>query len=184
MKRSVAVVTVVAFVVALVGTSYASPYWAVHQLRAAADAADADALQDYVDFPALRESIKAEIQAKVVVPEITDPKLQERPLGGIGAMVASAMIGSMVDAMVTPAGVASMMRGKPDPKAAALPSSAGSSAAQRGEAPRARYAYDGFNRFSVTYQDGDKADRSVALILRRDGLFGWKLVRVKLPALK
>lgn len=50
----------------LVGTViYASPYYTVYQMKQAAQCHDAQALNDYVDFPALRQSLKATIDRKL-----------------------------------------------------------------------------------------------------------------------
>jgi hypothetical protein len=48
------------------GAYYGSPYWAVHQMQAAARAGEGDRLAGYIDFPAVRESIKSQLQAKLM----------------------------------------------------------------------------------------------------------------------
>lgn len=54
--------------------NFASPYWTLRQLRAAATTGDPDAIEKHVDFPSLRESLKAEFQAKIVAPMLNDPQ--------------------------------------------------------------------------------------------------------------
>jgi hypothetical protein len=43
---------------------FESPAWTLHQMKAAADANDPDALNSYIDYPALREDLKTEIRAR------------------------------------------------------------------------------------------------------------------------
>src|SRR5256885_3284520 len=52
-----------ALCVAAAGLLYASPYIALHQIGKAVERRDAQALSGYVDFPALRESIKGQMMA-------------------------------------------------------------------------------------------------------------------------
>ncbi len=115
MKRSTIVGGIaVAGIVALGIAVYASPYRAVNALREAAEAGDRERLVTFVDFPALRESLKAELNATVIAPMLD--KAQGKPYSGLGTVLAGAMLGPMVDAMVTPEGVAEMVRrGRPRP---------------------------------------------------------------------
>jgi hypothetical protein len=56
------------------GFYFGSPYWTFYRLRSAIGAQDADALRRYVDFPALRESLKGQflVQSQRMAPE--DPE--------------------------------------------------------------------------------------------------------------
>lgn len=54
-----------ALCVAAAGLLYASPYIALHQIGKAVERRDAQALSGYVDFPALRESIKGQMMARL-----------------------------------------------------------------------------------------------------------------------
>src|SRR3989442_6257184 len=54
-----------ALCVAAAGLLYASPYIALHQIGKAVERRDAQALSGYVDFPALRESIKGQMMASL-----------------------------------------------------------------------------------------------------------------------
>jgi Protein of unknown function (DUF2939) len=54
MKRRSQVILIGLAVVALVATSYASPYWTLREMRNAIAEKDADAFSSHVDFPALR----------------------------------------------------------------------------------------------------------------------------------
>ena len=78
-KRGVArplIVTVlVIVVVAVLGYGYASPYLALNRLKRAADERDAQTVSEYVDYPALRESLKDQIAG------LLTRKIQAREIG-------------------------------------------------------------------------------------------------------
>ena len=59
---------------------FAAPQWTLRQLQAAAEARDAVALAEYVDFPALRDSLEAE--AAAAMPAEARPGDGSGPLGG------------------------------------------------------------------------------------------------------
>jgi hypothetical protein len=114
-KRGVArplIITVlVIVVVAVLGYGYASPYLALDRLKRAADQRDAQTVSEYVDYPALRESLKDQIAG------LLTRKIQARangnPLAALGAMIGVALIGPLVDAYATPDGVAALLNGMP-----------------------------------------------------------------------
>ena len=87
---------------------YFTPYMAVNKLQAAAERGDAQALNEMVDFPALRTSIRTEIQSA------TGRGIQKD--GGVfaalGAAAAGFVVGPAVDAAVTPEGISLLMKGQ------------------------------------------------------------------------
>ncbi|RQS15498.1 DUF2939 domain-containing protein [Burkholderia sp. Bp9002] len=98
-------------VVATVGYAYASPYVALGRLKSAIDARDAQAISAYVDFPALRISLKQQVTGELM--RRIDARREDNPLAAIGALIGSALIGPLVDAYATPEGVAAVMSGLP-----------------------------------------------------------------------
>ncbi|RQU86522.1 DUF2939 domain-containing protein [Burkholderia cenocepacia] len=105
---------IVALVVALIaalGYAYASPYVALGRLKSAIDARDAQAINEYVDFPSLRISLKQQVTEELM--RRIDAVKKNNPLAVIGALIGSALIGPLVDAYATPEGVAALMSGLP-----------------------------------------------------------------------
>ncbi|RDK03705.1 DUF2939 domain-containing protein [Paraburkholderia lacunae] len=109
--RSLIVVLIVIAVVAALGFGYASPYIALNNLKRAADARDAETVNQYVDFPALRESLKQQVTG--LLTHRLDSHGNGNPLAAIGAMIGVALIGPLVDAYATPDGVAALLNGMP-----------------------------------------------------------------------
>ncbi|ASL42475.1 hypothetical protein bAD24_I03220 [Burkholderia sp. AD24] len=109
--RPLIVTLVVIVVIAALAFAYASPYLALNNLKRAADARDAQTVNQYVDFPALRESLKQQVTG--LLTRRLDAHSNGNPLAAIGAMIGVALIGPLVDAYATPDGVAALLNGMP-----------------------------------------------------------------------
>ncbi|WP_213764020.1 DUF2939 domain-containing protein [Caballeronia sp. dw_19] len=202
-SKSVVITLLVVVVVAVLGVIYASPYIALDRLKRAADARDAQTVNQYVDFPLLRESLKDQV-GQLLTRKI-DIQKSGNPLAMIGAMIGAALIGPLVDSYATPDGVAAILNGIPprgDPgEKPPVPSEASGAVVVAPEAaqasqpqpaapvvaspsapkppPQTTAGYRSFDTFAVNYQHGT-GDARYSAILRRYGLFSWKLVAVEL----
>lgn len=181
------------------GLAYASPYIALDRMKKAADARDAQTVNQYVDFPLLRESLKEQV-GQLLTRRI-DIQKSGNPLALLGAVIGAALIGPLVDSYATPDGVAAILNGipprgdpgekppvPPDSGDANAPSVIGASvpvspAPDTPEAPKApprtTAGYEGLNTFVIHYQHG-AGDARYAAILKRYGLFSWKLAAIDL----
>jgi hypothetical protein len=200
--RPLIVTLIVIAVIAALGFGYASPYMALNNLKRAADARDTQTVNEYVDFPALRESLKQQVTG--LLTRRLDAHGNGNPFAAIGAMIGVALIGPLVDAYATPDGVAALLNGMPPrgnpgerppvppapaaPAPEPAPSVAGNTAngpansensATPPQPPQTTAGYRGINEFVVTYQHG-AGDARYSAILRREGLFTWKLAAVNL----
>ena len=201
--RPLIVTLIVIVLIAALGFAYASPYIALNNLKRAADARDAQTVNQYVDFPALRESLKQQVTG--LLTRRLDSHGNGNPLAAIGAMIGVALIGPLVDAYATPDGVAALLNGMPPrgepgerPPAATAPapasagggnnansgttgSTTGNGAASKAppQPPQTTAGYRGLNEFAVTYQHG-AGDARYSAIFLREGVFRWKLAAVNL----
>ena len=199
--RPLIVTLIVIVVIAALGFCYASPYMALNTLKRAADARDAQTVNEYVDFPALRESLKQQVTG--LLTRRLDVQGNGNPFAAIGAMIGVALIGPLVDAYATPDGVAALLNGMPprgnpgerppvpagagNPPAATAPAQepAHPATGNNGNSttppqpPQTTAGYRGLNEFVVSYQHG-AGDARYSAILRREGLFTWKLAAVNL----
>ena len=167
------IVVLIAVAAALFVMAYAaSPYYAFYRLEQAAKAHDRDALDDDVDFPALREDFKAQINAAMLAKTGNDP---HNPLVQLGLLIVPAILDRLIDSYVTPDGIATMLSEARAP----MPGN------RRDPEPhgkvRFKQSYDGLDRFKVTATEDSHTDRPLTFVLARRGLFGWKLVRIELP---
>ncbi|WP_134167115.1 DUF2939 domain-containing protein [Paraburkholderia caballeronis] len=202
--KPVAITMIVVFVVAMIGYAYASPYIALNRLKQAADARDAATLNQYVDYPALRGSLKEEVGE--MLQKRIGAEHSSNPLLLFGAVIGAALIGPLVDAYATPDGVAALLNGMPPrgepgerpPATPGTPAAPGqdvpppaapaqaqpapppvASATAPESRPQTTAGYRGINEFVVTWRHGADEPRYAA-ILQRHGLFSWKLAAVEL----
>ena len=149
------------------GWYFASPSLALKGLRDAAIAGDADALEERVDFPQLRESLKLEFKAKMVE-ELAKEK--DNPFAGLGLALADQMVDSMLDGLLTPRGIAKLIKDQNSKNEA--------SGEQEADQPMPDYEIEriGLSKFKVSKPNDPN---SAVLIFKRDGI-GWKLSEIDL----
>lgn len=176
-KKFVVGLAAVAIVV-LVAAWAAAPVLTAQALIRAAKAGDAARLEQLVDFPALRQSLKDELNAELAAQMRRDPRMAESGLGGLGLILAPMLLSGAVDAAVTPEVVAQMVTTAeaPDPTVRDAPEPG--DAADEGKDIHQAWGYRDLNAFAVTLTDRDHRDQRLALILERRGLFSWKLAAV------
>ena len=170
----------IAAAVAVIGvavTAYASPYYALQQIKTALAERNAEALAEHVDFPALRASVKAQLETSMAR-SIEATAGSGNPLAALGQSIASAMLGKMVDTMVSPAGVVALVN-----KSAVSPQASDTADAPAdGARKKADYSagYAGVNTFVVRAKDGNAQEG--ALVLQRHGVWGWKLSSIEIAS--
>lgn len=147
-----------------------SPTYTLQEMKAAAQGNDSDAFSSYIDYPALREDMKAELMAQL----IRESRKDKSGFGGLGVAIGSAMIGPIVDGMVSPAGIRAAFianRAKPSGKV-------GKAAMKPFELQdKPVIVRRSFSEFAVTSQKPDQG----AMVFTRHGL-GWKLSGIDLPS--
>jgi hypothetical protein len=160
---------------------YFTPWLAMRKIQAAAERGDAETLNEMVDFPAFRESVKQGVRT-AVSREITQSDDTSNPFAAIGGMIAGALVGPMVDGLVTPEGIAALTNG-------IRPDSDGHRGGNGGERERTidpdveiKRGYEGVDRFVIHFVDEKSGEEKLALVMRRQGLADWKLSGVRLPA--
>lgn len=172
---------------------FVSPYWAVYRMTNVAKNGHADELSGYVDFPAVRESLKAQLLTSMTKQMAGVSK--DNPFAGLGMMMAGAMVNSSVDGMITAEGLATMLRTakakenriQDQPRV----SPPGSASAREPDAPPepgvqpviAKH-YEGLDYFHIDIKEPGKTDPALTWVLRRDGLFSWKLISVRMHMLE
>jgi Protein of unknown function (DUF2939) len=151
-----------------------TPYLAVRGMKSAAVARDAAKLGDYVNFPALKESLKGSLNAKLASTVSKD--VSGNQFGALGAAIASAMLSPMIDALVTPESLALLMKGdKPVAGRGADNSNTNDADVD------VSMSYETVDRFVVTARKKGDSGEPVGLVFLRDGLFSWKLSAIRLP---
>jgi len=153
---------------------YFTPHITVNNMKLAAEARDATKFSQYVDYPALRASLKRALTAKFVG-QPTGKNAD--PFAALGASMAAAMIEPVVDELMTPEGLAMLMAG-------------GNmlSAKRKKKSPDLKteteidvgMAYESFNRFVAIIREKGKKDDAIGLVFNRDRLLSWRLGEVRM----
>lgn len=144
---------------------FESPAWTLKGMKDAAQSHDADALNSYIDYPALRESLKAELISRMMA----EAQKDKSGFGALGMAFGSAVMGPMIDGLVSPEGMRAALLANRKKNAAPA-----ASALQVPEKPV--IVRRTFSEFLVT----GKEERNSGLIFRRHGL-SWMLSGVELP---
>ena len=173
----------VAAVVALGAYWYWSPFVAIHSMRSAAEKKDADAFNEYVEYPRVRESLKGQFSAMMaeqMASKGTPGSDMERAGAAIGSAFAMALADKFIDGMARPE---SVMRVMNDAKLAAKPAGQAPDKAEDGPPPqRVQWSYD---RKSIdkliAHPEAEPEDKRVSVVFERFGIFHWKLTEFRLP---
>lgn len=178
------------------GGCYLTPYLAIQQLRSAAAAQDAEALAAQVDFLALRAHLKTSVQAHLAGQQLNE-RGEPTPAAAMGAAIAAALLGPMVDTLVTPASLGRLLQGQAPAQAvfnsgrsgrsgprglpdSANPSSTAGATAEQ-QALETHMAYESLNRFVFSVKKQGVDEDPVHLVLHRKGLLVWQLAELRLP---
>jgi len=187
-RSRLAAAGILALIAALAAYWYFSPYLAMRRIQAAADAGDFETVNEHVDYPRLRENIKAQLHAAIA----ENMKGKEgNPFATFGADLATVVVSGMVEALVRPVVVIYILRtGRTEPPA--RPASPSASPAPPASAPKAdsnadpkdeprwRLQRQGPNR--VVFHRRDAGEDGVGLVFDRYGFASWKLSGMQLPA--
>lgn len=148
------------------GWYFASPGYALMQLRDAAIQGDETELEERIDFPKVRDNLKTEFRAQMTqqLAKETDGFAQ------LGGMMAMGMVDGMVDGFVNADTMGNMVREGQLKKQDGEPA---------GQSLEWNIQRRGFDRFTARPK-GQAIGDSPALQFERDG-FGWRLVEIDLP---
>ena len=160
-------------VILIVGVFYVLPYIRVFQIISALEWQDGERLGRYCDFLQLRQGIKEQVRAATASPEGAGSTDKIRQ----GMM--TQVLDRVVDQMITPEGLAALMR--QHRATTQPPGSVDAVKASLAVLWNAHGAYVSPSEFALTItQDEDKAIR---LLLRRS-TFDWRLCRIDIPHIK
>ncbi len=177
MKKWIALVLVLMLAVG----SYvaAGPYLAINGIRTALAEQDTGKLERHVDFPALRVSIRAQVEDAIARRVGSD--MQSNIFGAIALSIASNVMGTGVDTMVTPLGIGALLQGRSMWKQSIRDTIDGDTYGKPVPADPLKSAvhhYESPSRFTATIQN--EAGQPVVFVFKRKGL-SWKLADVRLP---
>lgn len=141
---------------------YYTPYLAYRGMLSAAEAGDGEKLARYVDFPSVKDSIRAAFAGFAL-------RGRKAP-----ATPNLALFNTEADTLASPAGLAVMGKGGgPDSAAESTPSKSN---------VRTAVVYETYDQVVVNVSYLTRRNPApVGLVFRRNGLFAWKLFAMRLP---
>ena len=173
--------------IALPAWAYFAPHLTVRAMRLAAERGDAAALAAHVDFPAVRDDLKAQLSAAA------SKRIGGDGSGGwrdFGAALATAAAAPAIDALVSEQALMLLFTGRDvargrliaQPAAPPAQTSQGSpanAASQPRWNPETGYA--DLSTFTVRFDLNDDPALPTTLVFKRDRVLWWKLSAVRLP---
>ena len=112
MKKIAICLGIIAFLT--VGFIFIGPHLTLYQIKSAAENGDGEALSEHIDFLALRQSLKD--QMNVAVGKKMVEQADDNPFAALGAALGGMMIEKIVAMYITPTGITELMKGKkPNP---------------------------------------------------------------------
>lgn len=166
--------TFVIFGTIFFGFYFGSAYLAASNLKDVANGGDVDSIEEAVDFPSVRESLKSQMSVVLTEKMQSDPAMADNPFAGLGMVLLPAIIDKAVDVFVTPDGVARLVQGqKPNENDQEI---------ETGDSDvNYEYEWVSVDRFRVQTSLPETGESGPALVFERRGIFSWKLIRIKLP---
>lgn len=166
----------IALLLALFAFAAAGPYLAINGIRNVVASGQYGELWRFVDFDQLRESVRPQLQQRIargIIGRI-GPGETAQTVGGVTALIAQPAI----DAMVSPTGIATLLRGSALARQVAGDVDASGKAHAVDPLKDARTGYVSPSLFTATVQNAE--GQPVVFEFRRSGL-SWKLTGLRLP---
>jgi hypothetical protein len=187
LQKRLSLAAAVLLALAVAAWWYWSPYIALYQMRNAAVSQDADAFNDHVDYPKVRDSLKGQIAARITGGPGTRPRSDnpfENAGSALGSMLGLALADKAIDALVRPETVMQAMKNgsvrvrTDDGQAQSGPDGDGNT-----KQPDWRTERQGADRMLVVVNPRAPAPGkdATAFVLQREGFANWKLTGIRLP---
>lgn len=175
-RRKWALAALIALLLAVLAYVVAGPYLAINGIRNLVAAGEYGELWRFVDFDKLRENVRPQIQERIArgIVGRVGPSETARTVGDVTALIAQPAI----DAMVSPAGIATLLQGSALAHRVAGKVDADGEARAVDPLKDAKTGYVSPSLFTATVRNAE--GRPVVFEFRRDGL-SWKLAGLRLP---
>lgn len=189
--KSLPAFAAVALGIVVAGCWYFSPYLMIYQMKAAAQRQDAASFNAYVDYPRVRESVKAQFGS--LINDRVQIAGQDIPvIASMGQAMGMMIASKMVDTLVQPETVMKVMQeGRFGVKPAVRSGDDAGTMSQeassgRGPGDRAwvldRLGADKAIAYPVSSNDPQNlTHQRVSVVIERRGFADWQLTEVRLP---
>lgn len=144
---------------------YFSPQYSLAKLNAAAQSGQVQLLENHIDFPVLRENVKAKLNQRFT----PEPQADSNNLfSGLGNALVGMFVGPLVDSLITPEGMLDLLN---------------DSSSNQGPTYR-ETRYRDLNHFEVNVRSLEDNQLVLRLHFERRGFAQWLLVDLHHPLLE
>lgn len=159
---------------------FAAPAVAFFGIRSAAEASDVAGLTRLIDYPAVRQSLRPQLDGNPAA-SAPAPTFMEDPIGAVRRQIeqATAPRAPDVDAYLTPAAIAALTRGEGRYASQRVDGGLPSPDNTNTGGPMPKPVYWSINRARMSV--ADEGGSETVFTFERKGPFEWKLVHVGLP---
>lgn len=166
---------VLILIIGILAYAAVGPFITVYQIKMGIENHDGDKLNANIDFPALRENLKEQLNAIVMKKGGTDQ--QNNPIGELVFGLASKASEGIVDSIATPEGLSAVIEGRKHKKNDAHDASEVTTKSFREFLQQVDYEFESTSKFTMWIKDKKKAAK---FVLERQGL-NWKLNNLIIP---
>ncbi|MEA5098611.1 MAG: DUF2939 domain-containing protein [Burkholderiaceae bacterium] len=168
-------------VLAVAGYWYWSPLQTLYEMHSAVQNGDAQAFNQHVDYPKLRENLKKEYSDKLTKKMARHAEKHEL-FSYAGTALTRLIASPMIEAMVRPDAVMGAMKSGAFKLSGQEAASSSSSQDQPMQKTEWGCEHEGVNKFVVSFSEGKKPrNETTRLVLERRGFATWKLTEIRLP---
>lgn len=175
MKKLHFIIAIVASLALAGGYFYVTPHLTALNLQQAVENEDEQAISNLVNFPVLRENLKAQVGDLITGKK---PAAEDNIFSKITGTLTTGVSGFLIDKIVTPESIVFIIRHgklKPENNGTAGSETAGESAAN--DKPDLSFKYEHLNRFAINIKS---ADSDITIILTRESLLSdWQLTALE-----
>ena len=193
-KKHALLAAVLLLVLLLGGYFVASPWVALARFKEDARARRTEKMADYVNYPAVQASLKAQMRNKIKAEVGRQDDDFAAATQILGAAVANLVLDPVVEKVASPQGMVAIMNGENplpglnkldiavQPPAPTPPTPPQPNASPHAQARRQwRLSYTGLNQAVIRAVPAE--EDAPYLVMQRKGLFGWQVVDVQLGKL-
>ena len=106
-KRKIIYIIVICIIFPILYIAY--PYWSLITLVSAIEEGDREKIEEKIDFPKVRESLKEDFKAELMNSLLNDD-MKDNIFGGIALVFVPALIDSLMDNYLTPTGISKLIK--------------------------------------------------------------------------
>ncbi|MCS4532710.1 DUF2939 domain-containing protein [Neisseria montereyensis] len=179
MKKILSVILLACLVA--IGYLYYTPYIAIKNLARAAEVQDVDEVAKYIDSTSIKTSLSEQINTMMTKELMSNDEVKNNPLSVLALGLFTPLFDAASTTISTPEGITQLFNGK-NPLNANNEENEALINLGNNRLSSAETEYIDVNTFNVYIRNPE--NEKITLVFERNGLIGWKMVKMRLPDFK